>query len=527
MARRNQFAPPNISQAFESIKSDYSAAKSSRFRRTRIGISSMGSGADYHIRNEGDFLRIMELARDMDRNDVIVGQTVDRAAMNTIQGGFTLQMHTGDTEVDAEIERRFRDWADDPNLCDAAGRMTFNLMQYYAFRHTLVDGDCIVLGTKGGQLQMHEAHRMRTPRNTTRNVIHGVLVDSMGRHKEYWLTKKELDPYTILNKVEDIVAIPAYDKEGYRQVFHVVNPKRISQTRGVSAFAPIIDTLGMIEDINFAKMLQQQIVSCFAIIRERVPEFGGGVPGSYGDTTTETLADNTTRTLDGIAPGMEIYGAPGETIKGFSPQVPNPEFFPHIRLMIQFVGINLGLPLVLVMLDASETNFSGWRGAVDQARIGFRHNQQSLITNFHRPITIWKIRQFMAEDAVLRSQSAAGKINIFAHRWQPPAWPYIQPYDDAKADALQASANQNSLRRIYAERGLDFQEIVPEIVEDRAAIIEAAIARAKSFPEDAGVSWRDLAGGMFVETANAGSAQQQSDAQDIAREVQREAKKNG
>ena len=107
-----------------------------------------------------------------------------------------------------------------------------------------------------------------------------------------------------------------------------------------------------------------------------------------------------------------------------------------MRLILTLIGINLGLPLVMVLMDASETNFSGWRGAVDQARLGFRQNQKRLINRFHKPVYLWKVRQWMAEDAALRRAAARSDVNIFAHRWNPPTWPYIQPLQDATADLL-------------------------------------------------------------------------------------------
>jgi len=130
---------------------------------------------------------------------------------------------------------------------------------------------------------------------------------------------------------------------------------------------------------DWQKLVQQQVVSCFAIFRERSIDNDSEEDVATGELSTEQLADGTSRTLEGIAPGMELTGRPGEKLQGFSPNVPNAEFFQHVRLILTLVGVNLGLPLCIVMLDGSETNFSGWRGALDQAKMGFRHNQRWLI----------------------------------------------------------------------------------------------------------------------------------------------------
>lgn len=481
-------------EAFEAMKSDYAAAKISRFRRRRTGLPGMGAGADYHYRSEADYLRILEYARDMDRNDIIVGQAVDRAVANIMQSGFVLDVQTPDEAVNRDLFDRWQAWATDPEACDLAGEHTFDELAWLAMRSMLVDGDVVALGTIEGPLQLIEAHRIRTPRATKRNVVHGVLLDDTRRRLEYWITRDDIDPTTAVIKVGDIVPYRVRDELGDRILFHLYHPKRVTQTRGVSAFAPMFDHLGMFEDINFARLVQQQIVSCFAVFREREKDFRGGA-FKKGDQTTEATTAGATRVLEGIAPGMDILGAPGERLTGFSPNVPNPEYFPHVKLMLQLIGINLGLPLVLLLLDASETNFSGWRGAIDQARLGFRSNQKTEVRRLHTPAYLWKVRQWLAEDAALRRSANQMGPAFFAHEWSVPRWPYIEPHKDALGDATQIDNRLSSRRRLLDERGIDIDKLDGEIVRDNGRLLRMAIAEAQAInaenPE-ASVTWRDL-----------------------------------
>lgn len=497
MMRRRE--PNNIVESFESIRTDYAAAKASRYRRRRVGVSSAGSGADYHYRSESDYLRIIEEARDMDRNDAIVGQTIDRAVDNIYQEGFTLDVATGDTAIDDELEARWTDYAEDADQCDLAGEFTFNEQARMALRSSLVDGDHVALGTKTGALQGVESHRIRTPNSTKKNVVHGVLLDEFRRRKEYWITKDDIDPMRSVRLVSEINQVPVRDSDGNRQLFHVYNPKRITQTRGISALTPIFDACGMFEDINFAKLVQQQTVSCFAIFRTK-ERGSGGLPSinrQYGEQTTENLGGGATRRIEGIAPGMEITGEEGEKIEGFSPAVPNAEFFDHVRLILTLIGVNLGLPLVLVLMDGSETNFSGWRGALDEARKGFRRNQKWFAQRYHTPIYEWKVRQWLAEDSALASAASRSGIDIFGHRWNPPRWPYIQPNDDIKADILQIRGLLGSPRKVHANRGDNYYVTIDETIDDNLYAIRAAKQSAavvnQEFPDDPyPVTWREV-----------------------------------
>lgn len=508
MGRRDD-SNVGVAERMEGMKAEYQAAKSSRFKRRRTGMLLTGSGADYHYRNVFDYLRVIEYARDMDRNDAIVGQMINRAVLNTIQNGFAPDPKTGDTGLNQELFNRWNAWANDPQQCDLAGEKNFTDLEELAFRSVLVDGDCFVLPTDDGPLQFLEAHRARTPTGTKRKLVCGVLLDDQRRRVEYWFTKDDVDPWVPVLLVGDVDRVAAFHTDPetgakYPNVLHVYDPKRYTQTRGMSALTPIFDLVGMHEDLHFAKLVQQQVASCIAIIRQREKDFKPQAIDPYGKQTTEYL-DAQKRIVEEMAPGMEIRGLPGETVTGFSPNIPNAEFFQQMRTVLQLIGINLGLPLVLLLMDASDTNFSGWRGAVDQARAGFRRNQRWLMDHFHTPLWVWKLRQFIRSDPKLRAKARELGSAFFSHQWNAPRWPYIQPLQDAQADQLRQNALLASPRRIHAERSQDWEDIIAETVEDNAHAIAAAIeARNKLNAQyQTDIHWREVLFLTDVDTLNA------------------------
>lgn len=505
--RRSRARQPDehysLGEAWDQARSDYSAARDSRFQRRRKGLAASGSGADYHYRSEADYLRLMEKARDMDRNDVIVGQLIDRAITNWVQGGFNLDPATGSPQLDEELYRRWDQWSSTPELCDLAGEHSFRRMELKVPRAVVVDGDHFALPTREGPLELIEAHRCRTPANTKQNCVHGVLLDAFRRRLEYWFTRDEIDPQKPVTRVGDMLRRPARDEEGNRAVFHLYNPDRITQTRGVTELRRLFDVAGMFEDLNFAKLVQAQVTSCFAIFKYRsevMPPVKGG-SDQTGEQTFETLADGSERVLEGLGPGMRINAGPGEKFEGFSPNVPNAEFFAHVRLILTLIGINLGMPLVLTTMDASETNFSGYRGAVDQARMAFRRRQEWLRDSFHAPVYRWKVRQWLAEDPLLARLAAAAGVDPFGHRWNLPSWPYIEPLTDNAAGLLRLRNGLTSPRRFHAEGGNDSSEIGRETIEDNAVNIIAAKIKAdeinRQFNDGQPVHWREL---LFLPT---------------------------
>lgn len=487
----------SLGEAYGELRADYDAARSSRYRRNPTGIAYGGSGADYHL-NEAALMRIIELSRAYDRNDCVVGQGVNRLVANVHPHTYPLDTKTGDQALDADLKARWDDWSTDPEQCDVMGENTFGSIAARSFRNMIIDGDLLHLYLQEGSVQCVEAHRVKTPTNTKRNVVLGVLLDERRRRLEYWVTKDEIEPTRSVRLVSDMRQYAVRDEYGDRNLSHVAWMKRFSQTRGVSALAPIANMVGMHDDIEFALLVKAQVSAVFAVLRERPDAKSIAVaPAQTGERTTETLSDGTTRTVDGVAPGMEITGAPGEVLKGFSPNIPNPEFFPHAMLILTFIAVNLDVPVQVLLLDPKETNFSGWRGAMDQARLRLRGWQQFIVETMYDRAYAFKLRQWAVEDRALAAALKRLGKRFYGHAFVPPYWAYIEPEKDANGDKIIVDEGLNSRRAVLARRGLNIEEVDRERVQDREALITRAIEaaeRVNATHPGAGVTWRDFVG---------------------------------
>jgi lambda family phage portal protein len=490
---RRPASPLELARSFrnmrEEYRQDYAAATPSRFRRTRQGL---GGNADYHYRNETTFLRMREYVRDMDRNDAVLGPITDLAVRNMVQGGFNPEPQTGEAQLNADIKGWIDEWSEDSDLSDVTGEHSFRQqMEGLALRATYVDGDIFGLPIDNGSLQLLEAHRCRTPRSTSRNVVHGVLLSPERRPIEYWFTREPIDAWQSVRLVAEIDRRSARDADGNRNVFHVYDPKRVSQSRGVTAFHRVFDISGMFEDVNFANLVKQQMNSFLVGFLERSADY------QMGEREKQTLGDGTETTIEGMAPGTLLRGRPGEKFTIGSGNVPNAEFFPHAKLLLTLIGINIGMPLMLVLLDYSESNFSGWRGAFEQAKMGFQWNQRWLAQKLHGPVYRWQVRRQLEAGKLGEAAARLAKTGkLFAHKWNFPTWPYINPLQDAQADSHRQDNMLASPRQIHAERGRDHDDVVRETVEDNAKAIRAAIEAAQVIEKETTVKvdWRDVLG---------------------------------
>lgn len=499
---RRHHDSPNQFEHVEGLRSDYAAAKSNRYRRRRTGTAAGGSHADFHYRSDADYLRVMEDARDMERNDGIVGRLLDAATDCTLLHGIDVDPATKSTKFNAALKAKWWNWAEDPESCDASGEQTFYQMQKSAFRQMMLDGDIVAVLTDEGSMWHFEAHRVRTPTNSKRNIVHGVELDERRRRVRYWVTKEDLDPQVPLKLVSQATPYEVRDESGMRILLHLYKAKRFTQTRGVSHLAPVFDALGMLEDIEFAALVKQQGGVCYAFIHNRGENWE---PAPFASTTGEGSGGDEAEELrsrrereEPTAPGMHVYGEKGEEINLESPNIPGDNYFQHMRATLQKIAVNFGVPLIIALMDGSETNFSGGRMAVDAAKNVWRSNQNLVCVQYVVPTYRWKVAQFMAEDEELRQLAEAeGVEDPYAHNLKLPAWPYIQPLQDVGTDVLRLRHRIASPQEIAAERNQDAEQIQRECIKHSADGIRKAMEEADKLNEGVSdpankVHWRDL-----------------------------------
>lgn len=491
-----------INDRITDLRSDFRMSQDSRFMSRLTGVNPAGSGADYHYRFEHAYIHMMERARHYERDDAVIGQGIRRLAANVIQDGFTPDPDTGSKDLDGRLKDLWFDWSEDPDQCHSEGEFTFHDMEELAFSSTIRDGDIFAFPLIEGSVQLVEGHRPRTPLNTRRNVVHGILLDERARREELWVTKEDIGMHSSVRRVSDIAKYSFRDENGRKQIFQLYFPKRTSQRRGYTALAPVSDVIGMHDDLEFTKLVQHQMASLIVIIRQNMDNSragtGNGQGAGNGTESEQQLPNGGVRRIPNIDAGLDIKANQNEKIEFNSANIPNESFFSHANLLLTFIAINLDMPVAMLLLDASNTNFSGWRGSMDQARVRFRWFQRKMISHWHRPIYRWKVQQWLIDDpAAAEFASKSDEIDPFRHKWKIPGWPYIEPFKDSQADNLQQEKFLNSPRRLQAARGRQWEQLAPEIVQDKGLLIELAIEESerinKEYPS-AAVTWREILG---------------------------------
>jgi lambda family phage portal protein len=464
------------------FEAKYDAADpNNRFMRRRDGLGGIGDAqvTDY------DLWRMRGISRHMVGNDDLIGQSLSRLADNVVQSqGFRLIPQTGDEALDEDISEMFREWANDPLACDFYGERDLATQSWMAFFQVAQDGDIFAPMVDNGTVQLIEADRCQGSRGKTGGPSWlGVDFDSDGRAIRYNFTKTAGSQYDQGRTAGEMVGYDVRDAEGYVQVCHLYDPRRITQHRGLPWMVPLMIKAGMLDDLQFATVVKAQSAAAHAIFFERDAGTAGG-PVRIGSRETQTMATPnggaTDVTTEAVRYGQQTTLPPGVKAKLATGPIPNQEHFEHVRHTIRQIGAGLNMPLEMVLLDASQTNYSGWRGAMDQARMSFTRLQRTMMVGqWYCPIYKMFLRRRVSKlGAVARAMHYDG--TLYRHRWAPPSWPYINPKEDAEAANVMVTTGQDSPRGIVAKRGGSYDDVIKETVADRGKALRLAIIQAQA-----------------------------------------------
>lgn len=481
----------------------------------------VGADADFHIQDQHTYLRMIAFVRMMERNSPVVAAAQRRLMANVNVGGMSPVPNTGDKEMNAHLRGVWDEFAKDPDQCDATGRYNFQQMADIVFCRVIFDGDCFATPEENGSIFGLEAHRVQTPhRGRKDRGVCGVQLDALGKRVDkYWITKKPFR-YGESVSVNDVEETDAYSKNGWRNVFHMYRPERFSLHRGITSLAPVATTENRRDDAEFAQLLKLQIASCTTFIRE-FDNIEVLKLLSKNDKYVKKMMDEgpaTFRRRDDAGyemktiqqhPGRQVDALPGTKLRMETPDIPGESALEFNRNLLMYLSMNLDLPLITLLLDARDANFSSYRNVFDQARLHFELHQGNIASMFSsrvyanlvrvRAKTDPFIQKFMERHKLRDVRDVASVDNVARqltrHDWVNNGWKYIHPVDDAMGHVIQLSNSMMSINHFAQQRyGITGEQLVDNVISDREYAILNAIQAAQRIESTTGVpvDWQYL-----------------------------------
>lgn len=439
----------------------FDVTKSDRTRRALNLIAGLVASADFHLRKQ-TLGQLREICRRHDRQASLFSGILDRAQDNIFGSNFDFIPNTGDKD----LNKRAKDFITpkmEKEYCDATGERDFEDMCKTTLRAIWNDGDNLWVKRPDGSALIFEADQIETPNNKrNKNIVLGVELNDLNRHVAYHVKQRaKTGDYGLGRVPTDSTRISKSNA-----IFPAFR-KRIGQTRGVPFLAA---SLGYYTRFNSYLEFESLAAEGNAMMGYKLtkPEPDeNDMPGVKDNEDTTT--NDTFEKLQKLEPFMIFELLKGEDIEMFSSQRPGENFEPYIITSLRIIGVGIGYPLEMILLDFSRTNYSSARASLGEARRMFRGWQKFSQKNIAVPWYRWQISRGIASGAL------PARPELFRTRCQWPAWDYIDPKKEAEGNAIAISTGTKTRSQCIRETGREPDEVFDEIKEDNDKLAERGI----------------------------------------------------
>lgn len=401
-------------------------------------VSPRGSGAFHQGFDRG---RLLNESRDFYRNNAIYRGMISRAATYVVSKGWSLQAMTGNKSRDRKLEAIWKKFWKRP---DVRGVLPGRRVERMVATELLQCGDTGIIRTNKNKIQLIEAEQI-----TSKGHRDGIETDMLGMPTGYWVSPYRQGRSGALGSQADEGSARRFKPEEF---MFVTDPERPSAIRGVPPAQASFPMLHRINDVLDSEAIAWQLLARMGIAINRVGGSQLAIPESTDDTSksaTDRDGDMTTRVTD-IDYATIFHGEPGEEVKGIDRNIPGSDFPSSIRMFLRLMGLPLGLPLEIVLLDWTESNYSQSRAVLEQAYMMFLDWQFLLEETFYIPTYEWAIA------LAIENREITGDLEkLTVHQWAKPTFPWIDQLKEAQAHALRTERGFASHTDVLRSQGTD------------------------------------------------------------------------
>lgn len=356
--------------------------------------AEMLAPADSHL----DQYTLDQLRRDshhLFRNNPLARAVVG-AVSNAINGpqGPNLSFGSDDRAFCERASEMFWDWANneagEQGRFDALNRQTLMQTVRTAPGAWLIDGDMGVVYLNTGSVRMFEASEIRSVSSRNADggpIVNGIEYDRRGAPVAMHVTPWSAGRYGLGNQS---MRFP------WEAVTLLGNPvhRRLNQTRGEPGLAALSHYLELIDDSADSTVLAHRMstYTALALYLKDPATFKEGMLAQ----TAAAAGGASNPSPSGAAqevewgPGSILPLKEGEKVEQVKPEHPGGNIESFLRFLIRFALADVGCPSELAILDATETNYHGFKSAVGNAYRGFSW-QQYVLSEWLTRLTTWRV----------------------------------------------------------------------------------------------------------------------------------------
>lgn len=337
--------------AHDAVTRTYNAATEGRRnggwnRPKTTGAQEASKGAD----------KLAATGQELGRNNPLGKRSKRQWGNHGVGKGIKLELMGGNESKMKKFMAEWDLWAESTD-CDFEGHTSLYGLQWMWLTNVVESGAIFIRAHVNPrkdfplQFQTFEQQRLdrakASPSGSGNTIIDGVQYDSNGQIDGYWFLVEETNTGLSSKQAKS---------KFYRQedIIHIYEKERAGQHLGVSWLAAVANTLNNYDTYQDAKLMQQQIAACFALIVEEAEGRMG-----LGDS------DGSSALPDSIEPAMIEYVKSGQNVHTITPpKADNSASFDTGIKRDSAVGV--GLTYEMLSGDYSLVNFaSGRMGKMD------------------------------------------------------------------------------------------------------------------------------------------------------------------
>jgi capsid protein len=185
--------------------------------------------------------------------------------------------------------------------------------------------------------------------------------------------------------------------------------------------------------------------------------------------TNKADGEDDTRPFVKMQPGMNLDLMPGESAEVLESKSPHGSYLDYIRFRLRFVGLTLGFPLEFLLLDSSETNYSGLMMLAQMVRKAIKTHQMQLSRLASRIYLEWLGRY-------TKSTSSLPDRHTH-HEWGKPGVGFVDIGKEVKAFTELINTKLASRQQILSIMGdgQDFEDLMDEVIDEQDYMHEKGI----------------------------------------------------
>jgi lambda family phage portal protein len=434
---------------------------------------------------------ITQRARDLVRNEPWAKQAIERIVGNVCgpEGILTeseIELNDGtlDDEAGGQIDNLFTRWAMEE--ADAEGELALPEIQSVSLSEAPEVGETFLVEVNDPDrnriiplcYQILEAEQINSTMDGMsaegNRIKRGIEFDRRGRRVAYHFWTQH--PYDLVLSAQDTVRVPA------ERIIHYYEKSRPSQTRGITWFASILQSMRDLGQYVGNEMKAARIGSLFTVAVKRAAGVGTGI--GFGDDAGDGY-DGDSNPLEYLGPGIIADIGQGDSVEMIESKRPASGAEPWIKLILSTMANGIGLSYLGLTRDTKESSFSAARFAQQGDKLFYKALQGKFGRRCPLRIRQRAVAQMIAMgriSSISPDQFRKNRQLFLGTRILPPGWEEIQVGEEVKAAVERIRAGFSTLQEECAGRGKNYRRILKQRARELALIRELELDLSTNYP---------------------------------------------